>query len=77
MGKTVKKNQVRKNVRSVFGGTYVVKGRKYSVQNATSASIAADMADQGYRAGATVRWNGGAYKLNRDVFGDYSLERLA
>lgn len=77
MGKTVKKNQVRKNVRSVFGGTYVVKGRKYSVQTATSDSIAADMADNGYRAGATARWNGGAYELTRNDFGEFSLTRLA
>lgn len=78
MGKTIKKNQVRKNnVRSVFGGSYVVKGRKYSIQAATSDSIAADMADNGYRAGATVRWNGGEYRLNRDHFGEFSLERIA
>ena len=77
MGKTLKKNQVRKSVRSVFGGTYVVKGRKYSVQTATSASIAADMADNGYRDGATVRWNGGAYTLRSNHFGEFSLERIA
>lgn len=78
MGKTIKKNQSPKNgVRSIFGGSYVVKGRKYTVQAATSDSIASDMADNGYRAGATVRWNGGSYKLNRDHFGDFSLERIA
>lgn len=78
MGKTIKKNQTARNsVRSVFGGSYVVKGRKYSVQAATSDSIAADMADNGYRAGATVRWNGGSYKLTKNMYEEFSLERIA
>ena len=77
MGKTVKKNQTAKVTRSTFGGTYVVKGKKFSLHNATSDSIAENMADHGYRAGAVARWNGGSYKLNRDHFGDFSLERIA
>lgn len=77
MGKTIKKNQTSKSVRSVMGGTYVVKGKKFALRNATSDNIAADMADNGYRHGATVRWNGGEYRLNRDHFGEFSLERIA
>ena len=77
MGKTIKKNQTSKSVRSVMGGAYVVKGKKFNLRNATADNIAADMADNGYRHGATVRWNGGEYRLNRDHFGEFSLERIA
>lgn len=77
MGKTIKKNQTTKSNRSTFGGTYVVKGKKFSLQNATSENIAAHMAGNGYRSGATLRWNGGAYRLTKDAYGDYSLERIA
>lgn len=78
MGKTVKKNQVRKsNVRSVYGGSYVVKGRKFDVMDASSATIAADMAERGYRADAVASWNGGKYRLTKDAYGDFTLERIA
>lgn len=76
MGKTIKKNQVRKVVRSVYGGTYIVRGQKFPIQNATAANIAADMADRGYRSGATAKWNGGAYRLELDPhYGNHSLIR--
>lgn len=77
MGKTVKKNQTSKANRSTFGGTYVVKGKRFSLFNATSSSIAEDMAGRGYRSGATARWNGGTYQLTKDAYGDFSLERIA
>ena len=77
MGKTIKKNQVRKNVRSTFGGAYVVKGKTFAINDASSDAIAADMASNGYRAGAMVRWNGRAYRLARDIYGEFSLEHVA
>lgn len=78
MGKTIKKNQTAKrNARGVSAGTYVVRGRAYSVAYANAESIAEDMASNGYRHGAQARWNGGAYTLTKDVFGDYSLTRVA
>lgn len=74
-----KKNQTPKNrVRSVFGGSYVVKGRKFDVLDANSATIAADMVRRGYRKGAVASWNGGKYELDRsELSGDFSLTRLA
>lgn len=77
MGKN-NKAQNRRKPRSVFGGTYLVKGQRFNVEDATSDSIASDMASRGYRAGAVASWNGGKYRLAYDkVFGDYSLERVA
>lgn len=78
MGKTIKKNQTPKNrVRSVYGGSYVVRGQRYDVNNASSDTIAQDMAERGYRTGATARWNGRAYRLTKDAFGEFSLEHVA
>lgn len=78
MGKTLKKNQPSKSrVRSVFGGSYVVRGKRYDVQHASSATIADHMIDNGYRSGARVRWNGGEYVLDVDYFGEGSLSRVA
>lgn len=78
MGKTIKKNQTTKaRVRSVFGGSYVVRGKRYDVQNASSASIADHMVQNGYRTGARVRWNGGEYELAVDYFGEGNLARVA
>lgn len=77
MGKN-NKAQNRRKPRSVFGGTYLVKGQRFSVEDANSVSIADDMARNGYRAGAVASWNGGKYRLAYDkTFGDYSLEKLA
>lgn len=77
MGKTLKKNQTSKNrVRSAFGGSYVVRGKRYDVNNASSETIADHMIDNGYRSGAKARWNGGEYILNVDYFGTGSLERV-
>lgn len=77
MGKTVKKNQTSKNVRGVRGGRYIVRGKTFAIEDATSAGIAYDMASNGYRDGATVRWNGGTYVLSADHFGEFSLQRIA
>lgn len=78
MGKTIKKNQTSKrNARGVSAGTYVVRGRSFSLPYANAESIAEDMADNGYRAGAQVRWNGGAYVLDRNSVGEFSLTRVA
>lgn len=78
MGKTIKKNQTAKrNARGVSAGTYVVRGRAYSVAYANADSIAEDMVANGYRTGSQARWNGGAYVLERDVYGDHSLTRVA
>lgn len=77
MGKTIKKNQTTKNrVRSVFGGSYVVRGKRYDVAHASSESIADHMVQNGYRSGAQARWNGGLYILNVDYFGDSELARV-
>jgi hypothetical protein len=77
MGKTIKKNQTDKNrVRTAFGGTYVVGGKRFSVPTASSEVIADHMVDQGYRSGARARWNGGQYILNVDYFGEGRLERV-
>lgn len=78
MGKTIKKNQTTKNrVRSVFGGSYVVRGKRYDVNDASSSSIADHMVQNGYRSGARVRWNGGEYVLDVDYFGDGALARVS
>jgi hypothetical protein len=77
MGKTIKKNQSRNSARGVRSGVYVVRGKRFAVAVASADSIAEDMADRGYRAGATARWNGGEYRLSRDSFDGYSLERIA
>lgn len=78
MGKTIKKNQTTKaRVRSVFGGSYVVRGKRYDVAHASSESIADHMVQNGYRSGAQARWNGGAYILNVDYFGEGRLERVS
>lgn len=77
MGKTIKKNQINRNrVRSVFGGSYVVRGKRYDVQNADKTTIADHMLDNGYKSGARARWNGAEYILNVDYFGEPSLARV-
>lgn len=76
MGKTIKKNQTRAQVRGVRGARYIVRGKTFGIEDATSAGIAADMLSNGYRSGAEVKWNGGAYRLTVDYFGTGSLERL-
>lgn len=77
MGKTIKKNQTTKNrVRTAFGGSYVVRGKRFDVPSASSEVIADHMIDNGYRSGARARWNGGEYILNVDYFGEGSLSRV-
>lgn len=75
MGKTIKKNQTQRSVRGVAGARYVVRGKSYAVEYASSDTIAEHMIDNGYRSGAQARWNGGLYILNVDYFGAGSLER--
>ena len=78
MGKTIKKNQTSKNrVRTAFGGTYVVRGKRFDVPVASSDAIADHMVQNGYRSGAQARWNGGQYILNVDYFGEGSLARVS
>jgi len=79
MGKTLKKNQSasRNRVRSTFGGSYVVRGKRFDVAHASSEAIADHMIDNGYRSGARARWNGGEYILNVDYFGEGSLARVS
>ena len=78
MGKTVKKNQStsKNRVRTAFGGSYVVRGKRFDVPTASSEVIADHMIDNGYRSGAQARWNGGLYILNVDYFGEGKLERV-
>lgn len=77
MGKTVKKNQTQRVARTAFSGTYVVRGKRFTVPQASSEAIAEQMVQNGYRGGATARWNGGEYRLESDHFGDHSLVRIA
>lgn len=77
MGKTIKKNQTQRTVRGVAGARYVVRGKAYAIEQASSETIADHMIDNGYRSGARARWNGAEYLLNVDYFGTGSLERVA
>lgn len=77
MGKTIKKNQTQTKVRGVAGSRYVVRGKSYAIEYATSTNIAENMIDNGYRSGARVRWNGGEYILDVDYFGEGSLARVS
>lgn len=77
MGKTIKKNQTPKRARGVAGGTYVVGGQRYVMENISSQAIADELADRGRVSGTKVRWNGGEYKLERGHFGENSLVRVA
>lgn len=77
MGKTIKKNQTPKIARTAFSGTYVVGGKRFTVPNASSEAIAAHMVQNGYRTGAQARWNGRAYRLTVDYFGDASIDQVA
>lgn len=79
MGKTIKKNQSasKNRVRTAFGGSYVVRGKRFDVPSASSDAIADHMIDNGYRSGARARWNGGEYILNIDYFGEGNLTRVS
>lgn len=66
MGKTVKKNQQTRVRRTHGSGAFVVKGRKFELEQCNPASIAEFLRGKGYPAGTSVRYRGAQYKLESE-----------
>lgn len=66
MGKTIKKDQQQRVVRTSTSGAFVVRGKRMELAVCNPVTIAEHLRGKGYQVGTEVKYRGGTYSLTSE-----------